>query len=188
MARVILLEEGEDVIIGGSNVEVIGTTAGGETITIVAGNVVLNSSFTTGGDTIRLPGDAEDYTVRSEGARIIFENPTAGTTVTIPTSDLANTVSFSNGDDARTLVFDSADGRFELDGVAIGTTPAPLSGPTSDADLNTFLMSMDGGMGGLDVVGDVGSGTGGSPAGGGGIGPISLPIAIDLPTLGGELS
>ncbi len=187
MARVILLEEGEDVIIGGSNVEVIGTTGGGEVITVVSGNVTLNSSFTTGGDTIALPGDASDYTVRSEGARIIFENASAGTTVTIPTSDLANTVTFSDGADSRELVFDTADGRFELDGVAITTTPTTVDADTSDADLQDFLLSMDSGASGLDVVStDSGSHFGGLAVDAGG--PSFTPLPIDLPTIGGELA
>ena len=131
MARVILTNGGEDVVVGGSNVEVIGTAVAGEVITVFSGNVTLNSSFTLGGDTIRLPGDASDYTVRAQGARIIFENATDGVTVIIPTSDLANTVTFSNGADARSLRFDSVDGRFELDGVAIGTTPAPVVADTA---------------------------------------------------------
>ena len=188
MARVILLREGEDVIIGGSDVTVIGTTGGGEVMTVVTGNVTLNSSFTAGGDTIVLPGDATDYTVRSEGARIIFESASEGTTVAIPTSDLANTVTFSGGADARTLVFDTVDGRFELDGVAITTTPAAVTAATSDAELDQFLLSMDAGLGGLDVVSE---GSGAFDAGisfGGGGSSAALPIPFDPPTIGAELA
>ncbi|WP_343343882.1 Ig-like domain-containing protein [Sphingomicrobium sp. XHP0239] len=119
MARVILTEEGEDIIVGGDDIVVVGTTSGGEEITIVSGNVVLNASFAAGGDTINLPGDAEDYVVRSEGAQIIFTNTVTGDTIQLPASGNANTITFSGGDDARELVFDSVDGRFELDGQPI---------------------------------------------------------------------
>ena len=158
MARVILTEEGEDIIVGGDDVDVIGTTAGGEEITVISGNVRLNASFTAGGDTINLPGDAEDYVVRVEGATVIFTNTVDGTTVSIPTSDQANTITFSGGADARTLVFDTVDGRFELDGqpitnvdtavLADGVTPEAI--PVANDD--SFTVEED-----ATLSGDVGA-------------------------------
>jgi hypothetical protein len=54
MARLILTEPGKDVVVGG-NVTVIGTVAPGEVITVIRGNVMLDPSFNTGGNTVRLP-------------------------------------------------------------------------------------------------------------------------------------
>ncbi|WP_343344128.1 hypothetical protein WJT74_09525 [Sphingomicrobium sp. XHP0239] len=123
MARVILDAEGESIIVGGDDVDVIGTP-GSEEVTIVSGDITLNASFAAGGDTINLPGDASDYTVRHEGAVVIFESATA--TVRIPTSDIGSTITLDDGADARTLLFNTETGQFELEGQAITTEPVAV--------------------------------------------------------------
>lgn len=107
MARVVIETPGEDIIVGGSDVTVNGTTSAGETITIVSGNVTLDASFTQGGDSIVLSGEASDYTATRSGSRIILTNGT--TTVSIPLSPNANAVAFEGGADVRTLAIVDGD-------------------------------------------------------------------------------
>ena len=102
--RAILEQAGEDLIIGGEDVTVIGTTAGGEVIRIVGGTVTLNASFAAGGDTIILPGEASDYSVSLQGSVAIFTSDTA--TVRVPASDVGATIAFGDGEDQRELRFD----------------------------------------------------------------------------------
>jgi hypothetical protein len=106
MARITLETPGEDVLVGGTDVEVVGTTTGGEVITLsreVSGRYVLNSSFSTGGDTIVLPGNAADYSARIEGTRVILTRFDDEVEVSIPVGSTgSNTLSF-DGDDDRTI-------------------------------------------------------------------------------------
>jgi hypothetical protein len=102
MARFILEAAGEDITVGGSDVEVIGTTAGGEEITVVGGNITFDNSFNAGGDTIALAGEAEDYTARISGSRVILTSTVNGTTVSIPVGTAGLDIEFG-GDDTRTL-------------------------------------------------------------------------------------
>nr|WP_314441867.1 calcium-binding protein [uncultured Sphingomonas sp.] len=101
MARLVLTEPGEDVDVGG-NVTVIGTTSGGEVITIIRGNIILDASFNTGGDTVRLPDLASAFTVRLQGASAILTGAT--TSVTIPVGPFGLQVEFD--DTTRTLLVD----------------------------------------------------------------------------------
>src|SRR5690606_28668834 len=102
MARFILEAAGEDITVGGSNVTVVGTNAGGEEVTVVGGNVTFDSSFNSGGDTIALAGEAEDYTARISGSRVILTSTVNGTTVSIPVGTAGLDIEFG-GDDTRTL-------------------------------------------------------------------------------------
>ena len=101
MARVILENGGEDVTVGGSDVDVIGTSTGGEIITITGGNVTLDASFANGGDTIVMEGEAEDYTAEIVGSRLVLTSGT--TTVSIPLGTESNAIVFG-GDDTRELM------------------------------------------------------------------------------------
>ena len=103
MARLILTEPGEDIDVGG-NVTVIGTSAPGEVITVIRGNIVLDPSFNIGGDIIRLPDLASAFTVRIVGSTVILSSETA--TVTIPVGPPGLEVAFD--DVSRTLLFDTA--------------------------------------------------------------------------------
>ncbi len=109
MARVILEQPGEDVFVGGAfngfgddtDTTVIGTAAGGEVIDVEQGDIVLDASFNQGGDTIRLEGEASQYTARREGSRIILESVVNQTRISIPIGEPI-TIIFG-GDDTRTL-------------------------------------------------------------------------------------
>jgi hypothetical protein len=102
MARFILETAGEDITVGGSDVDVIGTNAGGEEITVTGGNITLDGSFTNGGDTIALVGEAEDYTATISGSRVILTSTVNGTTISIPVGTAGLAIEFG-GDDTRTL-------------------------------------------------------------------------------------
>jgi hypothetical protein len=138
MARVTLSQAGEDVIVGGADVQVIGTSAGGEVITVVSGNVRLDPSFNAGGDTIVLPGNASDYTAYRTGGEVIFTRNDGGVTLRIPIGAAGTEIQF-NGGDSRTLLFNSTTGQATLEGQALGTsstsptpTTAPPAAPGSD--------------------------------------------------------
>jgi flagellar biosynthesis GTPase FlhF len=102
MARFILETAGEDITVGGSDVDVIGTNGGGEEITVTGGNISLDASFANGGDTIALEGEAEDYTATVSGSRVILTSTVNGTTVSIPVGTAGLAIEFG-GDDTRTL-------------------------------------------------------------------------------------
>ncbi|WP_343343877.1 calcium-binding protein [Sphingomicrobium sp. XHP0239] len=127
MARLILVDEGEDVIVGG-DVLVVGTTAANEVVTVVSGRVELNSSFNTGGDTINLPGSAADYQVSVLGTVVTLTGPDA--TLVIPAGAAATAITFDGGTDARTLTFDSDLNAFVLGDTVIGSSPSAL--PATD--------------------------------------------------------
>lgn len=102
MARVTLETAGEDVFVGGSDVDVFGTTSGGEVITVNPGsNVVFDSSFAAGGDQIELAGGAASYSVRLSGSRVILTGEN-GTVVSVPIGTNGIEIDFGNGD-VRTL-------------------------------------------------------------------------------------
>jgi hypothetical protein len=96
MARLVLTTPGEDGAAGG-NTEVFGTSAGDEVITVLEGaDVTFDGSFLAGGDTIRLPGVASDYTVHIVGSRVELTS-TDGTTISLPVGANANTLEFEDG-------------------------------------------------------------------------------------------
>ena len=162
MARVILTRAGEDVDVGG-DLTVVGTTSGGEVITIIRGTVVLDPSFNAGGDTVRLPDDAGFFTVRLVGSSAILSG--LGLTVTIPVGSSGLQVSFN--DVSRTLLFDAASSRVKLGDQTITSTAtkvAPAGGfPTllgsegPDVISGTQAGDVIDGLGGADRI-DGGSG------------------------------
>ena len=104
MARVILEAAGEDVTVGGSDVDVIGTVAPDEVITVTGGSVTLDASFNQGGDTIVLPGAASEYTAFVLNGRLIVTNGT--TTLNMPVGSNATTLRFDDGDERDVVVDD----------------------------------------------------------------------------------
>lgn len=78
MARAILTQRGEDVILGGGStttpLQVVGTTSPGEVVTIIEGYIELDASFNQGGDTITLPGLATDYRYFFLGSQLALTN------------------------------------------------------------------------------------------------------------------
>lgn len=121
MARVTLSQAGEDVIVGGADVQVIGTSAGGEVITVISGNIRLDPSFNQGGDTIVLPGNAEDYTAYRSGGEVIFTALDGSVTLRIPVGSAGTEIDFGQGD-SRTLLFNTTTGQASLEGQVLGTS------------------------------------------------------------------
>lgn len=93
----------------GSSGRVVGTT-GTQDITISsrAGTIAFDPSFNSGGDIIRLPGKAADWTIQRTGssAKLVSETVSA----TIPIGTTANWIVFSDG--ARSLLY--KDGSFKI--------------------------------------------------------------------------
>lgn len=96
MAVITLENGGEDVTVGGADVTVRGTASGGEVVTVVGGNIVLDASFGLGGDTVALPGVASQYSAVIVGSRLVLSGP--GTEISLPLSQDGISVEFSNGD------------------------------------------------------------------------------------------
>ncbi|NJC04989.1 Ca2+-binding RTX toxin-like protein [Sphingomonas kaistensis] len=161
MARLILTEPGEDVDVGG-NVTVIGTTSGGEVITIIRGNVVLDPSFNAGGDTVRLQDLASTFTVRISGANAVLIGATSSVTIPIGSSGLQ--VAFD--DVIRTLRFDTALGVAKLGDQTItisetGVIPVGATGQLLGTEGNDILNGTAGndvidGLGGNDTINGLG--------------------------------
>lgn len=125
MAVVTLNKAGEDVTVGGSDVEVIGTPSGGEIITVVSGNIRFDPSFNQGGDTIILPGPASDYTAYRSGGEVVFTRDDGLVTIRVPVGTAGIEIQFDGGD-SRTLAFDTSTNPpvAYLEGQAISTNSA----------------------------------------------------------------
>ena len=90
-AKLVLTAPGQDVDVGGNDV-VTGTTSGGETITVLGGEVRLDASFNAGGDTIVMPGSVEGYGATLSGSLVTITDHsgpvlTAGETVLVQGTD-----------------------------------------------------------------------------------------------------
>ena len=154
-AKLILTQSGQDMVIGG-NVAVLGTTAGGEVIEIVRGNVTLDASFNAGGDTVVLPGNAGTYSAVLSGSLVVISG--AGTSVAIPVGTAGIAVQFA--DSTRTLEIQGGQvvlGTQQITSSAqpVAASGAPLvdaveSGPDSFAKLILTAPGQD-----VDVGGNV---------------------------------
>ncbi len=161
MARLILTEAGEDVDVGG-DVTVIGTSSGGEVITVLRGNIVLDPSFNAGGDTVRLPDLASAFTVRLLGSTAILTG--ANLTITIPVGTAGLQVVFD--DVARTLLFDTASNSAKLGAQVItasetGVIPVGATGQILGTDGADTINGTSGndvidGLGGNDTINGLG--------------------------------
>lgn len=138
MARLVLTQPGEDVTVGG-DVELFGTVSGGEEITVVSGDIILDASFNRGGDTIFLPGEAEEYTASTQGSLVILTRNDGSVSLTIPVGTAGTEIVFG-GDDSRTLLIDTVQGRVELDGEPIDSSPDTLS-PGNEEVATTFTVA-----------------------------------------------
>ncbi len=119
LARVTITQPGEDVDVGG-DMTVIGTSAGGEVITVLRGTILLDPSFNAGGDTVRLPDDAAYFAVRLVGSTAILTG--LGISVTIPVGTAGLQVSFN--DISRTLRYDPASASVKLGDQTVTSTLA----------------------------------------------------------------
>ncbi|MBV1917763.1 MAG: hypothetical protein KUG65_06840 [Sphingomonadaceae bacterium] len=91
---------------GFSSDQVFGST-GNETAVIAANGVVeLDGSFNAGGDTIKILGDAGDYSASVDGSTLVLTSA-GGANIVIPFGAAGATVEFN--DASRTLAVDGAD-------------------------------------------------------------------------------
>ena len=104
----LVLDTGFAGSIGGSG-RIVGTR-GAQDITVSprAGSVSFDASFNAGGDVIRLPGAAADWTIQRTGSSARLVSDTLAATIPIGTN--ANWIVFADG--ARTLVY--KDGSFKI--------------------------------------------------------------------------
>lgn len=133
MARVSLSTPGEDVQVGGSDIQLFGTNSGGEVITFSGGNITLDASFNRGGDTLVLPGDATSYTAYRTSSEVVITRADNGVVARIPVGTAGMEVQFGSSD-SRTLLFDRSINQITLEGQVIGTNsaaPTPLVAPGS---------------------------------------------------------
>ena len=109
--------------VGGTG-RVVGTT-GYQDVTVSnrVGNVTFDPSFNAGGDVIRLPGKAEDWTIQRTGssAKLVSD----GTAVTIPIGTAGNWIVFSDG--IRTLAY--SDGQFKFGSQSFNDTASKITAP-----------------------------------------------------------
>ncbi|MEJ7776636.1 MAG: hypothetical protein WKF52_04445, partial [Sphingomicrobium sp.] len=146
MARVILEQPGEDIFVGGAfngfgdatDTTVIGTRTGGEEITVIRGDIVLDASFNAGGDVIRLPGEAEDYTAVLQGSRVILTSVVNQVRISIPVGENPITIIFG-GDDSRQLEIEN--GQVIFGGQVITGTTITLD-PVNDTALTLGLTAL----------------------------------------------
>ncbi len=94
MARLVLSKPGEDAITGGSNIQVFGTAAPDEVITVLGGNVTFDSSFNRGGDTIVLSRPSGDYTIQRIGSQVLIAGE--GITLRIPVGTAGIEIEFAD--------------------------------------------------------------------------------------------
>ena len=125
--RLVLAEAGQDLDIGG-NVQLFGTSGGGEAISVVHGDIMFDASFNLGGDTIILAGDAGSYFARLSGSFVTLTGD--GVAVTIPVGTTGLTVEFD--DAARMLRIDENSGQVMLGDQIVTTGGTPV---TSGAQL-----------------------------------------------------
>lgn len=121
-ANLTLTESGQDLAIAG-NVAIFGTSAGGEIITLVHGDITLDASFNLGGDTVVLPGIAASYSAMLSGSFVIITSDTL--TVAIPVGIAGIDLQFA--DSTRSLRFDPGAGVVLLGDQAIAATESTVS-------------------------------------------------------------
>ncbi|WP_426266875.1 beta strand repeat-containing protein [Sphingomonas sp. LHG3443-2] len=160
MARVTLTSAGEDVTVGGSDVQVVGTTSANEIITVISGNIRLDPSFNQGGDTVVLPGAASSYSAYLVGTEVVFVRNDGAVTLRIPVGTAGTEIQFDGGD-SRTLQINTTTGTIQLEGQNISGTaaaPTPITGggvvtPTNGYDVvNTTTAVTEGDSGNRQLV------------------------------------
>jgi hypothetical protein len=132
--------------IGGSG-RVVGTT-GAQDITVGsrAGTIAFDPSFNAGGDIIRLPGKAADWTIQRTGSSAKLVSDTVAATIPIGTT--ANWIVFSDG--ARSLAY--KDGSFKIGSQSFADTAVKITAAsegaapslTLNADANARLILSEG--------------------------------------------
>lgn len=121
-AQLTLSEGGQDFTMGG-NVAVFGTTTPGEVMRVMSGNVRLDGSFSVGGDTLVLAGEAWTYSAMRIGSTVTIYS--SDTSVSIPVGSTGLTVQFA--DSTRTLRFDTQLGQVVLGTQQVTSTAVKVS-------------------------------------------------------------
>ncbi len=157
-AKLLLTEAGQDFEIGG-NVTIVGTASGGEEISVIIGNILLDASFNRGGDTVVLPGAAGSYTATLSGSFVTIAG--GGISIAIPVGVAGITVEF--GDAERILRVDTGSGQAMLGEqevtaatatVQAATTAFTGDGPDSGPDSMARLILTESGQD-IDIGGNV---------------------------------
>ncbi len=122
-------EAGFSGSVGGSG-NVVGTPGFQEiTIGSRAGNIVFDPSFNAGGDIIRLPGKAADWTIQRTGSSAKFVSDTVAATVPIGTT--GNAIIFADG--IRTMAY--SDGAFKIGSQSFSENPSKITAPAETTSL-----------------------------------------------------
>lgn len=119
----ILLQPGEvRGIYGGFGLDNVFGSTGNETAVIDGnGKVILDGSFNAGGDTIRILGNAGNYTANVVGSTLVLTNA-GGANIVIPFGVAGATIQFA--DVSRTLAINTTTGTLQLGTQVIATTGA----------------------------------------------------------------
>jgi hypothetical protein len=117
--------------IGGSG-QVVGTN-GFQDITILPslGDIVFDASFNKGGDVIRLPGLAAEYTVALVGSMVEFV--TTNSTYSIPIGSIGTLIVFEDG--VRKLVINGLTNTVKLGSQSVTQVANPITAPTDNSPI-----------------------------------------------------
>lgn len=125
---------GQSMSVGG-NLRILGTAVGAETVTVDHGTVTFDASFNQGGDTVMLPGNTENYSVRRSGSTAIIEGD--GLSVTIPVGPAGLSVEFA--DATRILRFDTQLGAVVLGDQVVTTSKLPVTAAAAIGSAQTSM-------------------------------------------------
>lgn len=124
----------------GSDGDIFGTNAGIQDITIFnrPGSVRLDGSFSTGGDLVRLSGNAVDYVVSLAGSNAVLSD--GDTEVRIPIGTAGTALLFEDG--LRTLIFTGGEAR--IGGQVVGSAISVLTAPAEAGTIPSVGDSVSG--------------------------------------------
>jgi hypothetical protein len=125
----LITEAGFAGSVGGSGT-VVGTTGFQEIVVgSRTGNIVFDPSFNAGGDIIRLPGKAADWTIQRTGSSAKFVSDTVAATIPIGTT--GNAVIFADG--IRIMAY--SDGAFKIGSQSFSENPTKITAPAETTSL-----------------------------------------------------
>lgn len=129
-----LTPDGFKGVIGGTGT-VIGTR-GAQDISVAskAGTITFDASFNAGGDTIRLPGDAETWTIARSGSSAKLVS--ADLTVLIPVGTVGANIKFADG--SRKLIYEG--GAFKIGAQSFSADASAIVAPSSGAQDPTIQL------------------------------------------------
>jgi VCBS repeat-containing protein len=98
-----------------------------------AGSIQFDASYNRGGDIIRLPGDASEYTIMLEGSSALIGD--GDTLYTLPVGTVGSYLVFDDG--ARKLYYDAASQSVKIGSQSFDDTPALVTAPAQTVSLPT---------------------------------------------------